>query len=384
MTSTNAAHAGDRQPEWKPEYKKAFLISSGAGAAFGFFAALLFQQFVFAPPMSAALFAGGIALASGLLSGLSGLGATWLEARLLRWGMQKAHLRAMISFLCVALANLSVTWLALRKLGVFPLVSATRNYALWGTAAGLGFGAIFAIVGYRSEMIRQKMQLLELQNRHLTELASREELLQEAARNLAVAKERNRVARELHDSISQGMHGIVYALRSLRDVLQNNERGLLILDHLEETAAETLKELRSLVNELTPSPLEEHGFVEALRLHCELFARRQQLALELKLDYSSGLQPDQEAALYRIVQEALGNIQKHACATDVWVMLTQEPRQVTLEVRDNGRGFDLHAVTKGHGLNNMTARAMANGGALQIESQPGAGTTIKATLPLLG
>ena len=253
--------------------------------------------------------------------------------------------------------------------------------------AGLAFGAVFALIVYRTERTRERLILLELENRHLAELAAREDLLREAARNLAVAEERNRMARELHDSISQGMHGIVFALRSLRTSLAGNSRGLETLDALEETAAATLRELRRLIVELEPSPLNEHGLVEALRLHGDLFARRQQIELQLNLGYNGGLQPEQEAALYRIAQEALANIAQHARAGRVELALTTGSaagagnKAVTLTIRDNGCGFDQAAITPGFGKN-MAARARQGGGTLTISSHPGAGTAITVTLPI--
>ena len=158
----------------------------------------------------------------------------------------------MLSFLLIALL-FALVFSALSFSGVLPLESGQR-YDVWMMLAGLAFGAVFALIVYRTERTRERLILLELENRHLAELAAREDLLREAARNLAVAEERNRMARELHDSISQGMHGIVFALRSLRTSLAGNSRGLETLDALEETAAATLRELRRLIVELEPSP----------------------------------------------------------------------------------------------------------------------------------
>lgn len=210
----------------------------------------------------------------------------------------------------------------------------------------------------------------------LAELALREELLQKAARNLAVAEERNRMARELHDSITQNIHGILYSLRPLREVLAGNQQGMKILNHLEETAAGALQELRRLVMELSPSPLEDRSLEEALSLQCDLFTRRTQVELSLELDYNGTLQPDQEMAVYRITQEALANIQKHAEAGRVVVSLQSDADTVCLSITDNGKGFDPKTAGKGHGLANMAQRARQSGGKLEIKSAPRQGTTI--------
>ncbi|HOL18496.1 MAG TPA: histidine kinase [Bacillota bacterium] len=318
LTEQTAIAEGLITPFQKSEYAKSFFNTAAIGLIFGLAASLVFSRFA-VPPWPTPLFAIALSLLSGFLSGLAGLAGTYLDARLLHWGLKNAPLRAAISFMVVALVTFSIIYTGITVFGIIPPDPGLQRFTLWGMLAGLAFGAIFALFSYRSEMICQKVNLLELENRHLAELASREELLREAARNLAVAEERNRMARELHDSISQGMHGIVYALRTLRPVLKDHEQGLEILGHLEETAAGTLKELRRLVVEFSPSPLEEHDLVEALRLHCDLFARRQKMDLQVTLDYSGGLLPDQEAAVYRIVQEALANIQQHAAAGRVEV-----------------------------------------------------------------
>lgn len=364
-------------PDSHPEYRKSFLISAAAGAAFGFVAALVLIRFIDSP-WPPALLTTGITLLAALFSGLAALAAAYLDELLKRWGMQKEKPRRIITYVIPALLTFAVAYTGMFVFGNFAMEPQLQRYVTWGALAGLIFGAIFALIGYRAEKVNQKMRLLEMENRHLAELAGREELLREAARNLAVTEERNRMARELHDSISQGMHGIVYSLRSLRGVLQESRRGLEILGHLEETAEGTLKELRRLVIELSPSPLEEHGLGEALRLHCDLFARRQQVELDLQLDYSGGLQPDQENALYRIVQEALANIQKHAGTCSVAVHLHDAESAVTLTIKDNGCGFDPSAATGGHGLANMSTRACKNDGELQVNSQPGQGATVTA------
>jgi signal transduction histidine kinase len=149
-----------------------------------------------------------------------------------------------------------------------------------------------------------------------------------------------------------------------------------ILGHLNETAEGTLKELRRLVMELSPSPLEDHGLVDALDLHCDLFSRRQKVQMDLNLNYGGELQPDQEVAIYRITQEALANIQKHASASHIHVSLISEKDATVLTIRDNGTGFDAGSAKKGQGLKNIADRTRQSGGKLQIQSGPGQGTTI--------
>lgn len=358
----------------KQEHRKSFLVSAGAGAVFGLIAGALFHQLGYSPwpPL---LFIPVAITTVALFSGCAGLIGSLLESFLLRRGVRKPLFRLAISFGIVALLTLSIALTAIFFLGGADLFTEVNHYTLLGTAAGITFGAVFALFNYRSETIRQKMQLLEMENRHLADLAAREELLREAARNLSVAEERNRMARELHDSISQGVHGIVYSLHSLRPLLADNQRGREILGHLEETAGDTLRELRRLVMELTPSPLEDHGLEEALKLHCDLVSRRQKIELVLDLQYDGRLQPDQEVTIYRITQEALANIQKHAGASRIEVSL-HSGKDTVLIIRDNGCGFDPDIVKHGHGLVNMTSRARQSGGFLVVDSRPGQGSII--------
>lgn len=357
--------------------RKSFLVSAGAGAVFGLIAGIVFQYSGYSP-WPPVLFIPAVMITIALFSGGAGLVGALLENRLSRRGLKSPLLRLTISFGAVALGTLAITFTAITHLGGADWFEGLNQYTLVGTAAGITFGAIFALFNYRWEVIRQRLLVLELENRHLADLAAREELLREAARNLAVAEERNRMARDIHDSVSQGVHGIIYSLRSLRPVLADSPRGMEILGHLEETAGSTLRELRSLVMELSPSPLEDQGLAEALCLHCDLFARRNKVELKLDLDYKGNLQPDQEVAVYRITQEALANVLKHAGATRVWVSL-QSKEKTILSIRDNGMGFDTEDATRGHGLGNMTNRARQSGGSLEIQSSPGRGTTITAT-----
>ena len=371
MSATNS------QPPASPisELRKSFLVSGGAGMGFGIVASVVFIYLGFSPwhPL---LFAAVVILATGLFSGLAALGASYLEMSLQRWGIQQAHHRMFISFSVAAASTLALVYTAVTVLGGIDMFAEIQRYSLWGALAGIAFGAAFALYNYRSEVTRQRIALLELENRHLAELASREELLREASRTLSVAEERNRMSRELHDSISQGVHGIVYSLRSLRGVLEGNQRGMEILGHLDETADGTLRELRRLVLELTPSPLEDHGLEEALSLHCDLFARRQKVQMDLNLDYNGELLPDQEVAIYRITQEALANIQKHAGASLIKVSLISKKDETVLTIVDNGRGFDANSPKKGQGLTNIADRTRQSGGKLQIQTGPGQGTTI--------
>ncbi|MGE5607064.1 MAG: sensor histidine kinase, partial [Bacteroidota bacterium] len=245
---------------------------------------------------------------------------------------------------------------------------------------GIIFGMVVTLVDSRLWKMRQKVLALEIENKYLAELAEKDRQVQETTKDLIIAEERNRMARDLHDSISQGIHGIIFAIHSLRQQLGNsNQRTTEILDHLERTADTTLGELKAMILELKPSMLEEKGLVEAVKLNCELLAERFGIKMDLRLKNNTGLTPGQEIALYRIIQEAFANIQKHAGAKQVQVSLESgEKQQVRLMIQDDGRGFDMGQIHRGNGLNNMEARCLENNGTLKIITQPGAGTRIEA------
>jgi signal transduction histidine kinase len=146
--------------------------------------------------------------------------------------------------------------------------------------------------------------------------------------------------------------------------------------------------MRALIFELRPGALEEEGLLSALRKHAAALSARELLEVEVVCPDESALprlKPDAEEALYRIAQEALHNVVKHAKASRVEVRISTEAegRSMSLLVQDNGQGFDQSQVPAGHlGLGTMAQRADALGGTYGIESRPGEGTVIHVTLPL--
>ncbi len=352
-------------------YWSTFLLGAAFGGAFGILADIVYLlledlrswEILLAMPIGATV-----------LSGLGGIGGTLLEKVLLRIGVtNRPFLRMIISFVIIAIVIVVIPgFLVIRSQALV-----WRQYFL-GAAIGCGFGLAIAIVSYQIDKMRQRVSRLEMENEYLTEIAAKDQQLQETTKNLMIAEERNRMARELHDSISQGIHGILYSVHSLRKHLNaTDEKTAQMVDYLQNTAEATLSELRAMIMELKPAIMEEHGLIEAIRLQSELFARRQQMTLDLNLGEAKGLSPEQEMAVYRIVQEALANIQRHSKAKGLRLMLiTELSGDVVLEIVDNGKGFDLREIRRGNGLENMAARCRENGGEFRIESEPGQGTGI--------
>lgn len=214
--------------------------------------------------------------------------------------------------------------------------------------------------------------------------------LYEAAREVAVFEERTRLARELHDSISQSLFSIVLNSEAAGETLQRTptpatlEKGRFLLARVQEIAQEALGEMRSLIFELRPASLREKGLAFALQNHISLFRRRHGIDVDLVLDGELELGPEAELALYRVAQEALTNVAKHAGARQTYIRLASGPNGVFLTVHDDGQGF-VPARTSGasptFGLTGMRERLAEVGGTLAIESRPGGGTKVQAWIP---
>lgn len=202
----------------------------------------------------------------------------------------------------------------------------------------------------------------------------------------AVAAERNRIARELHDSVSQALYGIALGTRTARALVDRQPVDGKVktalanpLDYVLSLAESGLAEMRALIFELRPDALEKEGLVAALTRQAEAVRARHKL--DVRTDFCAeppALPLAAKEALYRVAQEALNNLVKHAQASLVNLRLYCASDALTLEVQDNGVGFDPQADYPGHlGLHTMRERVARFGGALEIESAPGAGATVR-------
>ncbi len=201
---------------------------------------------------------------------------------------------------------------------------------------------------------------------------------------LAQEEERRRLARELHDSVSQALYGISLGVHTARLQLDRNPKELAeTLDYVLELAEAALIEMRALIFELRPESLETEGLVTALNKQAAALHARQGIVVQVDLGDEPDVPLEVKQDLYRIAQEALHNTVKHARASHIELRLQQVGEMVTVEVSDNGRGFDAAASFPGHlGLHSMRERVKSLGGELQIESAPGQGTRIRANVPV--
>ncbi len=222
--------------------------------------------------------------------------------------------------------------------------------------------------------------------RSLRLLADRNAQLAEQTAQLTAVEERNRLARDLHDSVSQELFSLTMLAAAARRTLDGRpDLTAARLVEIEESARRALEETRSLIFALRPAALDGRGLTPALRDLVAALRERQGLSSDLRVTGERRLPLDYEQALYRIVQEALANVARHSGVRSAVVLLRYEDDHVALEVRDGGRGFDLSAARnpRSIGLHSMAERAEALGGNLALRSAPGAGTTIAVVIPLL-
>lgn len=207
----------------------------------------------------------------------------------------------------------------------------------------------------------------------------------EAGQQLAVSEERNRLARELHDSVTQELFSMTMIAGALPALMERKpEVAVERVERLHELSRAALAEMRALLFALRPAALAEEGLVAALTKHVAAFESREGITVHLDIDGEGRLPQRCEEALYRIFQEALNNVVKHARAKTVWVQLAIDDDETTLSIRDDGVGMDLEARSPvpTMGLSNMRERVGEIGGSFSIDSVPGVGTTVKVMAPV--
>jgi PAS domain S-box-containing protein len=210
--------------------------------------------------------------------------------------------------------------------------------------------------------------------------------LYEQGKDLAALEERQRLARELHDSVSQALFGITLGVRTARTLLDRDPaRAAEPLDYALSLAEAALAEMRALIFELRPESLATEGLVVALEKLAAAARARHHIDVHMHLIEEPPISLEAKQALYRIAQEALQNVVRHAHATEVTVLLSaQDNDELVLDIRDNGVGFDPAESFPGHlGLNSMRERVMRLGGVFSLESTHDQGTHLVASIPLV-
>ncbi|HEX5809200.1 MAG TPA: GAF domain-containing sensor histidine kinase, partial [Anaerolineales bacterium] len=208
--------------------------------------------------------------------------------------------------------------------------------------------------------------------------------LYEKEKQVAILEERQRLGRELHDSVTQSLYGIsLYAQAALGKLAANQpDQTRQYLVDIQNTAQESLADMRLLIFELRPPILDKEGLISALENRLSAVENRAKIKSSIRSNLTGRLPSEVEQGLYQIAREALNNVVKHSFAKNVFINVEQDPATVSMEIRDDGIGFDAEtACRKGClGLANIQDRARAQGWQLELESSPGNGARIKVEI----
>jgi signal transduction histidine kinase len=204
-------------------------------------------------------------------------------------------------------------------------------------------------------------------------------------RRAAQQEERNRLARDLHDSVKQQIFVIQTAAATAQTRFDDDAAGAkAALEDVRRAAREAIAEMEAMLDGLSAAPVENAGLTEAVRKQCEALGFRTGARVECEvgpLPASETMPPGTHEAVFRVAQEALANVGRHARAHVVRVTLTAEDDTLRLVVRDDGSGFDHASIARGLGLDNMRERAREVMGTVEVTARPGAGTTVTLAVP---
>jgi two-component system, NarL family, sensor histidine kinase UhpB len=192
--------------------------------------------------------------------------------------------------------------------------------------------------------------------------------------------ERRRIARELHDEVGQTLTGVMLQVEGLAGTIPEGLRDQL--DELRETARQGTEEVRRIVRQLRPEALEDLGLQSALAALAAAFSEHARVPIERRLEPGPPLSEEHELVVYRVAQEALTNVARHANASKVELRLERVDERIILTVRDDGRGLPSRALRSSHGILGMRERAMLIGAQFTIATPPGGGTEVRLSLPL--
>jgi two-component system, NarL family, sensor histidine kinase UhpB len=226
------------------------------------------------------------------------------------------------------------------------------------------------VVAALAQTFNEMLDRLEFERR---ESARRALLVQEG--------ERGRIARELHDEVGQTLTGVMLQVEGLSGAIPEHLRPQL--DELRETARQGTEDVRRIARQLRPEALEDLGLQSALAALATAFGEQAHVRVDRHLDPPRlPLSEEQELVIYRVAQEAMTNVARHAQADTVELRLERAADEVVLTVRDDGRGLPSAASRSSHGIRGMRERAMLIGAGFEIKPAPGRGTEVKLTIPV--
>lgn len=271
----------------------------------------------------------------------------------------------------LAVATCAGFWLTFRATGT-PLA--------WPevAASALTIGTGIAYLGYLAALDREGGK----QARLLDELAAAQDELAAAERHAGQLAERQRLAREVHDTLTQGFASIIMLLEAVQEKHNGNPEADRHIGTALRTARDNLTESRRLVWALQPTPLANHALPDAIRQHTQRLADETGIAAStIVTGDPTPLAPETEAGVLRVVQEALTNARRHAQASAITVTLSYLPDALRVDIADDGVGMPASRSGTGLGLHAMHQRAGALGASLTVESDPGQGTTVAFAVP---
>jgi signal transduction histidine kinase len=240
---------------------------------------------------------------------------------------------------------------------------------------------LVGVLLYRN--LRGKHRLLkqseELQNQRIQELETERKLVAAQSLMKGQEQERSRLAKDLHDGVGGLLSGMKLSLSTMSGNQFLSEENARAVDNIIGQLDNSINELRRVSHNMMPEALIKYGLKEALENYCERIDHSGQLSVRLQTyGLERRMEQDTEIVLYRIIQELLTNVIKHAEAKEVLIQLVREADKISLTVEDDGKGFDIHGALekKGAGLQNIQARAGYLDGILDIRTSPGEGTSV--------
>ena len=254
----------------------------------------------------------------------------------------------------------------------------TLNYFLIGSLAAL---LIVGFLGYRNFRNRQQLakQRDELQQQRIRELEKDKQLVAVDSMLKGQEEERSRLAKDLHDGLGGLLSGVKFSLSNMKDNLIITPDNMAVFERSLDMIDTSIKELRRVAHNMMPEMLTKFGLDEALKEYCNTINSTKMLTVKYQ-SVGMEMRPDKsiEIIIYRIVQELLTNIMKHASATETFVQLVREDNRLNVVVEDNGKGFDAAKLkdNKGVGLTSIQSRVDYLKGQLDIHSEAGKGTLV--------
>jgi signal transduction histidine kinase len=278
-----------------------------------------------------------------------------------------------IQITVVSTARVATLWIAISYSVQSLITLATRGTE--GLYAVLFYSVPFAVSGFFGYTIQQVERERDRNQRLVEELQATQRKLQE----LAVVEERNRLARDLHDSVKQQVFAISMQLSAARASLREDDKAYRSVAQAEKLAQQAGAELTTLIHQLRPPILEKKSLADAIKVHVNDWKHQTNIETEVNIGEVS-VSPESEQALFRVLQEALANVARHSQANKVWVRLSSENDHVVLTVEDNGTGYDAERIVKGIGLDSMRERLTTVNGKLEVSSLKSQGTSVTATV----